>query len=104
MRLLTITSYNEITMRGYVELQDAYFEFRLDRGREPEYLFRFPKKHSLNEPENTLKFRNYDHFVGVCGKFMPETGFLQHPVEIESLDFDSLMKIYVRYPWFKTNS
>lgn len=103
MRLLTITHYNDNEIMRYVELDDVYAEFRLVKGGNPYYLTTFPKANTPGEYGQTLRFRDYEHFVGVFSKFMPETSFLEHPVEIERLDFQELTELCATYPWFKNN-
>jgi hypothetical protein len=103
LRLLTITYYNDVEIGGYVELEDVYAQFRLIRGKMPEHPYTFPKVGAPGEYGQTLRFRDYEHFVGVFSKFMPDTFFLETPIEIESLDFDVLLTICEQYPWFKNN-
>ena len=103
MRLPTITHYNDREIKGYVDRENEYAEFRLVKEGVPEYLQTFPKVGAPGGYGRTLRFRDYEHFVGVCSKFMPYTFFLEKPIEIESLDFDLLLKICEQYPWFKDN-
>jgi hypothetical protein len=98
MKLLTITRFNNNEIVGFVELKDEYAEFRLTREKMPEYLNAFPKVRAPGEYGQTLRLRDYEHFVGLCSKFMPYTTFLEKPFEIELLDFDVLLKICEEYP------
>jgi hypothetical protein len=103
LKLLTITHFDDHEIRGYLEREHLYADFQLIKGELPKYLNKYPKMGAPDEYGQTLRFRDYGHFVGVCSKFMPYTSFLEKPIEIESLDFDVLLKICEQYPWFKCN-
>ena len=53
-------------------------------------------------PDNTMKERgsfpksnydDYEHFVGVMGKFNPYTIFRKNPVEVDKLDYEYLVEL-----------
>ena len=42
---------------------------------------------------NKSKYKNYEHFVGVMGKFNPWTFFRIKPVNMAKLDFEDLVAL-----------
>ena len=53
-------------------------------------------------PDGTMKekasfpksnYDNYEHFVGVMGKFNPYTIFRKNPVEVNKLDYEMLVEL-----------
>ena len=46
----------------------------------------------------SFPIRNYEHFAGIMGKFMPHTIFLAEPIEINELTLEELKKAESKYP------
>lgn len=65
---------------GWVASKKAYEQFEVDQLNSITYKKAFSKK----------DYKSYLHFVGVMSKFNPYTFFLEKPLIVENLDWDSL--------------
>jgi hypothetical protein len=68
---------------GYVDDGAGYAQFSFEGGVLQWGLI-YPKK----------RYKNYEHFVGVLGKFNPYTFFLTEPISISGLTFEEIQKAY----------
>lgn len=82
MKLLSIEKA-ENTFIGYVEDGPDYKSFTVREDGVVIFDQTFPKK----------RFKNYEHFAGVMGKFDPYAFFFEKPIEIERLDYSELSKL-----------
>ena len=82
MKLLSIERAGN-TFIGYVEDGHDYKSFEVHEDGTVVFDQAFPKK----------RFKNYEHFAGVIGKFDPYAFFFEKPIEIERLDYSELSKL-----------
>ncbi len=68
-------------IHGFIDAGDYYARFDSS-----------PNGFNIDDENKILKseYRDYEHFVGVMGKFNPYTFFLEHPIEVSSLDYETL--------------
>jgi hypothetical protein len=82
MKALCIERHSLTRYLLWIEDGGYYRKIIVQEGDEPEELTSVP----------TSKYWNYDHFVGVMGKFNPNYVFID-PVDLPSLDFDVIGEI-----------
>jgi hypothetical protein len=87
MKILSIE--RQTLSRFYVWVEDGalYRKLIIEDDKPPEELVSVP----------TSKYKDYEHFVGVMGKFNPYTIFTEKPVDLPSLDFDVIKDM--KFDW-----
>lgn len=73
---------------GWIEDEDEYKAFRLTANNQIQY------------EDICLKaeYRDYEHFVGVQGKFDPYQSFLKKPVPVKSFTYPAMVKLFQNKP------
>jgi len=84
MKLLAFESC-ENAYRGYAEVDGKYVDFTLATG--------MPAQLGQGYSVPVTEFRDYDHFVGVLGKFDPYLFFLAKPRELADLTYLAVERI-----------
>jgi hypothetical protein len=69
-------------IHGFIDAGDYYARFDSS-----------PNGFNIDDENKILKseYRDYEHFAAIMGKFDPYTFFLEHPIEISSLDYETLI-------------
>ena len=78
MKLIAIETAHDKYANGYVERDSEYIEFGIDADGQVAYGKGIP----------TTRYRDYEHFAGVIGKFDPYAVFLKKPVKIKKLTLE----------------
>ena len=85
MKLLSIQK-GERSFFGYVEDGDFYKSFTVT-----------PNKVIFTKEFPKSNFRGYLHFVGVSGKFDPDSLFLRKPIKLPTLYYETLESVTNRF-------
>lgn len=84
MKVLAIEHADDNAVYGFAEIGENYVQFTAKPGQTAKITYTQAKS----------EFRDYDHYVGVYGKFNPETMFLAEPIEIEELAYNDLKALW----------
>jgi len=82
MRIIGLKAYR-IGYTGFLENEEAYLFFNMVKNR-----FKPVQEYPKDD------FESYHHFISLMGKFVRSSFFLKTPVEVSSIDMETLDRIH----------
>lgn len=88
MKLIAVNTSTKEVAVGYVDFdKDHYARFAVKKGEAAKFDRGIPKKN----------YRDYDHFVGVAGKFDPYTVFFKVPRPLKEVTVTEVYRVYQEF-------
>lgn len=73
---------------------DSAMGWRMDETDYQEFVIDYNDKITIIQNLPVKDYNDYEHFVGVMGKFMPYTRFLKDPIPLDPFDFIGVISLY----------